>query len=239
MYRYLLIIALLISFLSCKHGHYINTDKEANATELLQVENGSYRLRTDDKITASIWDHNDLSLGSIFSIYSSSESFGKWVIIDSIGNATLPKIGNVKLSGLTTAEAADTITRKLSVFLVDPVVVVKVINREVTILGEVKSPGNYLLDKESYSLYEIIGKAEGFIEYADMEKIQLIRDNTSYFIDLTELSEIALHSIKVQPRDIINIPAKRGKRFDMSSKRIIPFASAITAIAVFFSLIKN
>ncbi|PHR30920.1 MAG: hypothetical protein COA38_09330 [Fluviicola sp.] len=239
MYKFPLILGLLISVLSCKPGHYINTDKEANATELLQAVNESYRLRTDDKITASIWGHNDLSLGSIFSIYSSSESFGKWVLIDSSGNATLPKIGEVKLSGLTTAEAADTIVGRLSKFLVDPVVVIKVINREVTVLGEVKSPGNYLLDKETNSLYEIIGKAEGFLQYANMERIQLIRDNTSYFIDLTELSETALHSIKVQPRDIINIPAKRGKRFDMSSKRIIPFASAITAIAVFFSLIKN
>lgn len=206
--------------------------------DLLNKTEDLHRLTMDDKITVSVWNHQNVSLGSIFSIYSSHETFGKWVLIDSLGNATLPKIGPIRLVGLTTLEAGDVIANLLKEDLIDPVVVVRILNREVTVLGEVKSPGNYLMDKEVTTLYEALGKSEGFLQYSNLKKVQIIRDDISYVIDLRKNNGQALHAIKMQAGDIVNIPAKWGKNFDLSIKRIIPFASALTAIAVFSTLLK-
>ena len=233
---YLAVVMTL--FGSCGYGRFMETEERGNLSDLYEANKDQHILKMDDKITISVWDHNSISLGSIFSIYSVSESFGKWVLIDSLGNATLPKLGDVRLEGLNCKEAGEVVANLLKKDLVDPIVVVKVLNREVTVLGEVKTKGNFLIDKEHTAIYEMLGKAEGFLQYADTRNVQLIRDNKSYIIDLSQKDPLGAHRIYVKAGDILFIPAKSGKNFDLAIKRIIPFASAITAIAVLISLLK-
>lgn len=229
----------LILLSSCQYGKFLNSKNHTgDLAVLISQQNEPHLLTFDDKITVSVWDHDNISLGSIFSIYSSHETFGKWVLIDSAGYAKLPKVGEIKLGGLTCDEASDLITEMYRDFLVEPIIVVKVLNREVTVIGEVKTPGNYLMDKENTTLYEIIGKSEGFLQYSNTKDIQLIRNNVIYHIDLSQDNGLALHTIRVQGKDLINVPAMKGKNFDLVIKRIIPFSSAITAIAVFTTLLK-
>lgn len=235
MKKLLLYSCLVTAMLSsCAYGRFMETDEDPNPAILLAQNPDVHVLRVDDKITVSVWDHNDVSLGSIFSIYSVSESFGKWVLIDSLGNAMLPKLGSIHLKGMTCLEAGSTIAEMLQSDLVDPIVVVKVINKEVTVLGEVKTPGNYLIDKEHNTITELIGKAEGFLQYAKTNKVQLIRNDIVYTIDLSVHS--AYSTLNVKADDVIFIPAKKAKSFDLSIQRIIPFASAVTAVAIFITL---
>jgi polysaccharide export outer membrane protein len=233
---YILLVSLTVT--SCGYGRFLETEEKGNVEELFQDNNKEHILKMDDKITVSVWDHNNVSLGSIFSIYSANETFGRWVLIDSLGNATLPKLGDVNLGGLNCRQAAEVVTTKLKEELLDPIVVIKVLNREVTVFGEVKTKGNFLIDKEHTALYEILGKSGGFLQYANTERIQLIRNNRSYSIDLSIKNARGDHSIYVKSGDIIFVPAKLGKNFDLSIKRVIPFASAITAIAVLIALLK-
>lgn len=234
----LFILVTLVVTTSCSYGKFLETEEEGDVSELFDSNKEQHILKMDDKITVSIWDHNNVSLGSIFSIYSANETFGKWVLIDSLGNATLPKLGNIRLAGLNCQQAAETIKVLLEKELVDPIVVVKILNREVTVLGEVKTPGNFIIDKEHTRVYELIGKSEGFLQYANTKKVQLIRNNRSYILDLSQRDIRGVQNIHLKSGDIIFVPAKAGKNFDMSIKRIIPFASAITAIAVFTTLLK-
>jgi polysaccharide export outer membrane protein len=158
------------------------------------------------------------------------------VLVDAAGYTMLPKLGKVRLGGLTCVEAADTLANLYSAFLVDPILVVKVLNRDVTILGEVRTPGKYILEKESNTLTEIIGNAQGFEFYADKKKVQLIRNNKSYQIDFTKLQDNN-YQILVQAGDVINVPTRRGKAIDKKAPTLIPFASAITALAVIASIV--
>ena len=232
-------LALILTlFGSCGYGRFLETEEKGSISELYEANKDEHVLKMDDKITISVWDHNNISLGSIFSIYSANETFGKWVLIDSLGNATLPKLGDVRLGGLNCKEASEVVANLLKKDLVEPIVVVKVLNREVTVLGEVKTTGNFVIDKEHTAIYEILGKSEGFLQYADTRNVQLIRDNKSYIIDLSKKDVLGAHRIYVKAGDILYIPAKAGKNFDLAIKRIIPFASAITAIAVLITLLK-
>ena len=235
-----IIFAILSTILlsSCGYGKFLETEEQGDVSDLITANKEEHVLKMDDKITVSVWDHNSVSLGSIFSIYSANETFGKWVLIDSLGNATIPKLGDIHLAGLNCNQAAEVIKQEMSNDIVDPIIVVKILNREVTVLGEVKTRGNFIIDKEHTPVYEMIGKSEGFLQYANTKKVQLIRNNTSYILDLSEKDPRGLHAINVQAGDIIFVPAKRGKNFDLSIQRIIPFASAITAIAVFTTLLK-
>lgn len=234
----IIIICSVLLILSCKTKEPFYNYPEGNLTSLKQ-KNFYTNIKPNDKLSVSIWDHNDLSLGSVYSIYNSNESFGKWVLVEADSTILLPKIGKIKLGGLTTIEAANTIKKSLGKFLIDPICHVKILNKEVNIIGEVKAPGKYLIDKEFNTIPDLISSSQGLLFYSRIDDIKLIRKDSSYVINLNEISPVDLNNINVIDGDIIYIPSKGGKIFDTKTQSLIPIASFITSLAVLFSLIQN
>jgi len=200
-----------------------------------------YKLNVNDKISVSVDQHPDLSIGSIFEVYNSDAVYGKWVLIDMNGEAILPKIGKVKLAGLSTREAELLITNRLSEYIVTPIVVVKVHNWEVSVVGEVISPGAYTIEKMNNSVIEYITKAGGLDAYANKKNIKLIRNNGQQpqviTIDFTDYSDLTATQLNLMPGDIIYIPTTRGKKLDQRSSTLLPFASFISALAIVITLL--
>ncbi|MBL0135238.1 MAG: polysaccharide biosynthesis/export family protein [Chitinophagaceae bacterium] len=201
--------------------------------------NYQYTIRKDDKINLSILNHDDLSVGSIYSIYNSNEGYGKWLLVDNNGEVTLPEIGNIKLEGETILEAKESLKKELSKKIVNPIIDIKVLNKSVIILGEVKTPGKILLEREINTLIEIIAQAGDFDQYGNKAKVKIIRKvndkDYSVEVDLTNMETYAQNNIQIHPGDIIYIPAKKRKAWDKgASSIIIPTASAITAAALIF-----
>jgi len=231
------LILLVVLSTSCSYQNIFENRQQNDLKDLITKDSTYQHIITvDDKLSVSVWNHDNMSIGSLFGIYSSNQVYGKWVLVDAAGYIMVPKIGRVRLGGLTCLEAADTLAALYSKILVDPNLVVKVLNRDVTILGEVRTPGKYILEKEGNTLTEIIGNAQGFEFYADKKKIQLIRNNKSYRIDFTKLMDNN-YQILVQAGDVINVPTRRGKSIDKKAPTLIPFASALTALAVIISVI--
>jgi polysaccharide export outer membrane protein len=232
------IILLLLSFSSCSNQEFLSTDTEGDLQDLLKLDSSfQHSIRPDDKLSLSIWSHNDMSLGSVFSIYNSNESFGKWVLVDQNGYVQLPKVGKVKIGGLTCTEAADTLRNFFGQEIKEPIIVVKILNRKVTILGEVTTPGNYILEEEQVRLMEAIGHAQGFTKYANMEHLKLVRNNQSYALDLRTMDPLQLHNLMVQSDDLIIATPTRGKAYDEKAPRLIPIATAITAFVIITSFV--
>ncbi len=198
-----------------------------------------YLLQTDDKISVSIWKHNDLSVGSIFSDYSSNEVYGKWLLINSDGHITLPQVGEVALAGLSIQEAEIKLIDLYKQDIVDPIVVLKVLNRKVTVLGEVKDAGNILLEKENYTFTEVIGKAGGFKDFADTRQIKLIRNGITYELNLTTIDAQLLNTLPILTGDFIYIPAQTSKSILQKSPVIIPITSAITTLVLVLTLFRQ
>ncbi len=235
--RFILLVLNVLALASCSYQNIFTTDRSDSLEELMRVDTiYQHVIGIDDKLSVSVWNHQNMSIGSVFGIYNSNEVYGKWVMVDVNGDAMLPRIGKVTLAGLTVVQAADTLSKRYSSMLVDPIIVVKIQNREVSILGEVRTPGKYILEKETNTLTEIIASAQGFEFYADKKNVLLLRNNKSYIIDLTVL-ENNNYQIIVQNGDVISVPSRGGKMVDKRAPTLIAFASAITAIAVLISLI--
>ncbi|MEM7035682.1 MAG: response regulator, partial [Bacteroidota bacterium] len=163
------IMLLLCLVTGCAPSAYVyhGMDAQMHVPQELKIHE-AHRIQPDDKVSLSIWNNDDMSVGSVFGIYNSNEVYGKWVLVDARGFATLPLIGNVHLAGKSTTEAAELLQEMYGKEIREPVIVVRVLNREVTVTGEVKEPGNFILDKEKYTLAEVLGKAEGFTDYAKL-----------------------------------------------------------------------
>jgi polysaccharide export outer membrane protein len=198
-----------------------------------------YVIRVDDKVNISIWGHDELSVGSVYGIYNSNEVYGKWVMVDANGEVQIPKVGNLKIAGMSMLQAEDSIKRIVSKWIVNPIVFVRVLNKEVVVMGEVKAPGRLTFDKSTYSLAETIAMAGDFDFYANKKKIIVVRKVDGFEkqmkLDLTRSDQFSLNNIPILPGDLVYIPSKRNKDFDRRVSTIAPFTSVATTLVILYT----
>ena len=75
MKKILIVISILLLY-SCKTVNLFEGEQNHSAFKHID-HNYQHVLAPDDKISISVWNHDDLSIGSSFSIYNTNESFGK------------------------------------------------------------------------------------------------------------------------------------------------------------------
>jgi len=222
--------------------------QETNESSTLSVNQLSDKvtdpqLKPGDKLTISIWGHEDLSIGSVNSVYNSNEETGKWVVIDDDGLVNLPKLGRVPIKGYTIKEANYFLEQQYSKHLKDPIINVKVLNHYVSILGEVKNPGKYKIDNENVSLVELIAQANGLTDYARQDGIRLIRQeknqSKNYKIDFSKAEQFHQQNIQIQPDDVVYVIPKKGKEVGQKAAKAAPFVGIITGLAVLVSIFLN
>jgi len=218
--------------------------RETNNEDLFSAasRNYEYIIQPEDKLSVSIWGHDDLSVGSVFGIYNSNEVYGKWVLVDKEGRVSLPQLGQVKVANLTTRQLTDSLKVQYSKFIQKPIIVVKVLNKRVSLLGAVKQASSVILDEDQIPLLDLLAKAEGFDYYADRSQLKLVRKKeglpVEYIIDLTQMETYEQSNILIRPGDVIYVPNKNGKAFDKKSNRMVPFLGVISSIAVLISVTK-
>jgi polysaccharide biosynthesis/export protein len=113
------------------------------------TEAAEYRVGVGDKIEINVFGHDDLS---------------KIVEVRADGSVNYPLIGDMQVAGKTVAEVDAEVTRTLGKdYLVDPQVSVDIReyqSRWVTIIGEVRTPGKYVL-KRNMRLIDVLAEAGG------------------------------------------------------------------------------
>lgn len=245
MNRFLILFCLSLFLFSCKTQNVLQTSKPKKTkgvvdSVFLYDSTYQYTVRRDDKLNISIWGQDDLSVGSIYGVYNSNEVYGKWLMVDANGNIEIPQVGTVKVIGKTIPQIKDTLKQIHSLRLVNPIVDVKVLNREITVLGEVRNSGVHLVDKENNTLFDLIAKSGGFEFYANIKYIKVLRQEGENVrvanIDLTKYSDYLLQNIQLHPGDIVLVPSKKMKEFDKRvSTVILPLTSTISAASILYS----
>ncbi len=98
-------------------------------------------------------------------------------LVDNTGVVELPVIGKVKVAGLTTAAARDTIHNRVEVYYKNPVVNVRFANFNITVLGEVNRPAAYVVPSEKISIIDAIGMAGDLTIFGKRDNVLLVRDS--------------------------------------------------------------
>ncbi|TVQ67114.1 MAG: polysaccharide export protein [Balneolaceae bacterium] len=216
-------------------------DTSVSALDNIFLNNPDYQyhIQVDDKVSISVWQQDELSVGSVYGIYNSNEVYGKWLLVDAGGNIEIPRLGTVNVEHMTVISLKDSLSARFGEYLVNPIVDVKIMNKEISILGEVRNPQVVTLDTEQSRLLDVIARANGFEFYADTKRIRVLRqigpDVHMATIDLTQSDSILKRNIALYPGDVVIVPAKNSKRIDRQLSNIIPFTSVATAVAILFN----
>jgi polysaccharide biosynthesis/export protein len=157
--RLLAMASLLLAPLGCAGPSYIWAKDVPPARALPRT--GDERIRPGDGLTITVAGQTALT--------------GTFVVgID--GTIALPDVGAVHIAGLPPAEATKVLTARIATIITTPRVSVVVAQRrvQVAILGEVKTPGKYLLTAGD-GVVEAIAGAGGLGEFANGNAIYLVR----------------------------------------------------------------
>lgn len=130
-------------------------------------------------------------------------------VVDNDGNINLPQLGQVyvldKSVKIIESEISSLI-QELDI-LTSPVVIVKVLSWDFTVMGEVKNPGKYFFNESDLNLIEALGMAGDLTINGKRDGIKLIRKSGDKMIvksiDLTNSNFINEGNFQIFPDDII------------------------------------
>jgi polysaccharide biosynthesis/export protein len=144
-------------------------------------------------------------------VWKEPEFTVKEVVVRPDGKISLPLIGDVIANGLTTKQLQDRITERLKEFIAAPsvtVVVLKVASQFVSLVGKVGKPGPFYLGSP-LTVLELLSRAGGFSEEANVKKIMIIRkDGTKFFFNYKEVAsgKNLQQNIVLKSGDMVVVP---------------------------------
>jgi polysaccharide export outer membrane protein len=194
-------------------------------------------IKAGDKIAYSFYNHDDLSVGSVFSESHSGYETGKWITVNAMGAIPIPGLGRFPVRGLTETEAELLIESRVKDKILSPMLMLRVVNKKFSVLGEVKSSGYHDLEKDQITILEAIAIAGGTKYPADKKKVRLIRDGKTYIIDLTRFKNYELANVLIKSDDMIIVPSRRFGDLSKGITVLLPIASTLSAAALIISLI--
>lgn len=164
-------------------------------------------------------------------IFGEPELSGEY-LIDGRGIVQIPGLGDIQVSGLNPYEVKDRLREHLVARgNVDPSLSVQLLLR-VAVLGEVRQPGPYSVEPGA-SLLQLLSRAGGPSERADMRRAQVVREGRAVQVDLqSALAGSVTGRYVLNSNDVLYIPRKRGLTRETWGV-ILSTTSAVLSLATF------
>lgn len=240
----IIVIALSGCTVRYKNIVYIQDKYAENATDsIITSKNQEIVLRTGDNLFINLIGANIADLGIYYRDERMTATQRETIalqgyMIDRDGNINFPMVGKLQLAGLTISEARNLVQEKISEYIANVVVDIRLLNYNITILGEVTRPGTYVFDQREVSLLDAIGKAGDCTIHADRSNVIVLRkeaDNTmSERLDLLNSSFVSNPYFWLKPNDVIYVRPTRSKTIS-SNASILSVVLSVTTIILYIS----
>lgn len=230
----ILLFAMNVSCVTIKRIEYFN-DFEKFAEPVANPKTQK-TIKPFDKLSVIILS-TDQQTAQILNF--AEESMEAGYVVDESGNIEFPFVGKINIGGMTTQQASAEIRGIIGSVVSNPVVLVRYLDQQVTVLGEVYRQGVYPISREKINIYEALALGGGITEWGDRRKIVLMRviNNEPRFfpLDLSN-SEIAYNEFfYVQPNDVVFVEPMRAKVYRNSFYRdiVLTITGLITTLVVY------
>ncbi len=205
----------------------LNTEK---VLKTIYMQVAQYRLKVGDRLLLNIFSLTE----ERFNFFNKPEVE---VRIDNSGQVELPVMGFISVSRLTIKETEEKLKSVAKEYLKSPIISVKLLNFNYTVLGEVSKQGTYNVSESKINILEAIGQAGGLTENANRETIRIIRNTGDsakvYQLNFLEDNLIGSSNYYLQPNDIVLVdPIKSYTSRQESLAKIGLIVSVITGLSV-------
>ncbi|MEI6901226.1 MAG: polysaccharide biosynthesis/export family protein, partial [Bacteroidota bacterium] len=185
-YRLLIFLALLpfitSSCVTQKQIKYLQKVQKLDTTSLFNIKQAAdYKIQPNDNLYIHVYSMDEKT-NQLFTRMSSTNSSNTYYdagiyfegyTVSNEGNIDFPIIGKVYVKELTIEQARALFQQLVDEYLKETVVVVKMAQFNITILGEVKVPGTIKVYQDKINLFEAISRVGDITDFGDRKKVVL------------------------------------------------------------------
>lgn len=248
---FLFATTLIISSCGINSAIMLKTPKGERAAQYDSIPmqpKTAYVISVDDKVRFQLYTNQGEAL-----LLSNADVNGRTIgndkeisyTVDREGMIELPKLGKVKVDGLTVAECEDLLESLYGAEYLNPFVQVQIANQRVLVFpggpGEAKVVP---LENNNTTLMEALAIAGGLSERGKANTIKLMRregnERKVYKIDLSTIDGLPFGDMVVQANDYIYVEpaAKLGREIVKDVAPIITIISSSLVIVTVFNNLK-
>lgn len=244
----------VVLFLSCliascvpqKRIKYLQQPESSDTTNVFQNERGAtYLIQSGDNLYIKVMSLDEKT-SNLFNVSSNSYQtftndasiYLNSYTVNEHGYIEFPLAGQIFVKNLTVEQIKEKIQEILDEYLKETVLIVKLVNFNITILGEVKKPGQYKIYQSEINIFEAISMAGDLTDFSKRNNIRIIRQTKTgseiVTIDLEQASILSSDYYYMRPNDIIYVEPLKIKQFGFSA---FPYATIFSAISTVLLLI--
>jgi len=208
------------------------------------------RIMPKDQLTITVSTTNDeaavpfnMTVATPYTVgqrSSSSQAALQLYLVDNDGMIAFPIIGEIKVGGLTKAEAEQMIEEKIRPYMAEtenPIVTVRMSSYSISVLGEVNRPGSYQVSREKINILEALAQAGDLTIYGVRDKVKLIREDAKgkkeiVTMNLNDANIINSPYYYLQQNDIVYVEPNKVKAQNSSVGSMTTLWFSATSILI-------
>lgn len=252
-FHLLLVFVVAVAFLSScvpqKEILYLQSSSKDDSTSRFLNERGvSYKVQPGDNLYIKVVTSYDEKSSSMFNLNGGTNNYAQYSSDASIylnsytvnenGTIEFPLVGQIDVQNLNVEEIKNKIKGILDVYNKETVLIVKLVNFNITVLGEVKNPGQYKIYQSEINIFEALSMANDLTDFSKRSDVKIIRQTKSG----SEIIKVNLNSAEIlsseyyymRPNDIVYVEPLKIKQFGFST---FPYATLFSAISTALVLI--
>lgn len=157
-------------------------------------------------------------------------------LVDANGYIDFPELGKLKLGGLTRSEVLALLHEKLSVYIKNPIVTLRINNFKVAVHGEVAGPGILSFSSDRVTLIEVLAKAGDLKLTARRDNILVIREidgvKSYHRVDVTKSDFINSPYYYMAQNDVVYVEPK-NRTLSPDTTLVMTFISMMSTLVTF------
>ena len=223
---FIIAAAFLHSCVNTRSATYF--DNIQNEDILIKLDSLEPIIKKNDLLSITISSPNPAAT-QVFNVSttntSSISSQATGYLVNQEGFVELPMLGPIKAAGLTKKQFKEDITKSIidNQLLKSPMVAVRYLNYNVTVLGEVARPSVISVADEKISLLKALGYAGDMTMYAQRNNVMVIREDdekrTVARLDLNSKELLSSPYYYLKPNDVVYVQPNKAKVSGASNVR--------------------
>jgi polysaccharide export outer membrane protein len=221
-----------------KRIRYLQDPKKENEarTDFKKPEAIEYLVHKGDNLfiqVNALEDKNNYfdEPGGVTNYYTEQGIYLNSYTVNDSGYVEFPLIGKVMVNNMTIEQIQKEIQVKVDDYVKNTVVMVKLANFRISMLGEFNEPGKYLVYQDKINIFEAIAMAGDMTDFAKRDKVLLVRQAEkgvkTHRLNLNDYSLLESDFYYLMPNDLVYVEPLKGKQFAFSE---FPYLLILTTI---------